>query len=101
MSLGHGNLQRRILEAVERYPDGFYIAALAGSLSENRSLIRAMRRLEDEGMITVNKFYMGMMHARGGLGGPRVVVVKAGTGCESDRRELETRYYEMQPDRLS
>lgn len=99
MSRGFGSRQRRILETLERYPEGFYLASLtADNVTENKSFNRAAFSLQKRGRIRLVKYNMGMKHAHccdkgyNGvkLGGPRVVVIRPNMAQVTlDRVELE------------
>jgi len=115
MGRGPGKQQRQLLEMVERFPDGFYLASLATSTTHNKSLHRAMLSLAGKGKLRFAKYHMSMFHCTihgeltwlyassrpvGGdkqIGGPKLVVYSYGLpqDKQATRDELERRYYEI------
>src|SRR5688572_22143864 len=101
MSRGPGKRQTLILETLEKYPEGFYLASLtADNVTENKSFNRAAYKLQEAGKLRVDKYNMGMKHVhchdkdRGHadtnyLGGPKLVVrLPDAGGDEISREEL-------------
>ena len=100
MSKGFGKRQRQILSTLERYPDGFYLASLAGGDTANKSLNRAAYKLQDAGLIQIRKYSMGMHHVHyddqpKAFGGPKLMIQRTDADDGPSRETLEERFHSI------
>jgi len=91
---------------LEKYPNGFYLASLAGDNTANKALNRAAYTLEDAGCIRIIKYNMGMHHVHysdrpKAFGGPKLVSQRPDTDDGPGREILEQRFHEIQEDSAS